>query len=265
MSEVSQVATPEPIAQEPVVTATQESNETPEAKTFTQEQLNEIVQREKAKEKRKAEEAKKENEYWKKLALEGKEKAAPTVSNEPPRRDQFETYEEFQDAKTEYKIQLRVAEKLAQKEAADREAQAQAERDKVIRSYNSQVKEATKKYSDFEEVVAESGAPITPTMGAELLESPIGAEMTYYLAQHPDESERIANLPAKAQIKEIAKLEVKLSQKESPSKELSKAPAPINPLSGTTIVNDDLPSPKDDIGTWMEKERKRMEKAGRRY
>lgn len=78
-------------------------------------------------------------------------------------------------------------------------------------------------------------------------------KILYHLGTNPDEAERILSLPARAQARELARLEARLSQDrpvEPPA--VSKAPPPVKPV-GAKAVSDGGPSEKDDIATWMKK------------
>ena len=81
--------------------------------------------------------------------------------------------------------------------------------------------------ADFEEVVGESDAPITQAMSQAIVESDLGADIAYYLAQHPDEAKAIAQLSPIRQVAAIGRLEEKVS---APAvKKVTQAPAPITP------------------------------------
>mgnify|MGYP001567904123 FL=1 len=66
------------------------------------------------------------------------------------------------------------------------------------------------------------------------MEAENGEEIAYYLGHpsHIKETQRIMALSAVSQIREIGKLEMKLSQRAEPPKTPSKAPAPITPVAG---------------------------------
>jgi len=266
---ITSVATPENVA--PIETQEDVKVTEPKpVKTFTQEELDAKIQKRLAKEAAKAEEDRKEKEYWRKLALE-KDKSEvrmPSPDSEP-KRNQYETYEEFLEAKSDYKAGLRVAKEL---EKRDREREAERiaeEQNRVLTNFHKQTQEAASKYDDYEEVINESTAQISEVMGKEIIESDLGAELTYYFAKNPKEADRIRALEPRRQVKEIGKLELKLeSSKEEPKEEpkpkkLSSAPEPITPIGGKGAPISDLPSPKDDMATWLKKRNAQLERARR--
>ena len=74
--------------------------------------------------------------------------------------------------------------------------------------------------------------PTTPWAVA-VMEADNGDEIAYYLGTHLDEAKAIAALSPTAQIRAIGKLEAKLAAEPAKPSPTSKAPAPINPVSGT--------------------------------
>jgi hypothetical protein len=68
----------------------------------------------------------------------------------------------------------------------------------------------------------------------------------------PGMAERILGLSPRAQARELAKLEISLSQKAAPVTPVSKAPAPVKPIGAKSTASDGL-SDKDNIADWMKK------------
>ncbi len=260
---VGQEVTPENVTAPTDATAdqTKEIDVKPE-KTFTQKELDEIVQKQKAKERRKADEARKENEYWKKAALEGGRKPEVEIPDQAPSRDQFVTYEEFQKAQNDYQIKLGVAKEWQKHEEKKRAEADEAERLKAMKEFQKATEKAAIKYDDFEEVVQESVAPTTPIMNQAIIDSDSAGEIMYFLAKNPDEAERISLLPPVKQVKEIARLELKLVDAPSPKPSISKVPDPINPVGGKSVIGG---SPKpEDTAAWIRAEQERMQREGKR-
>ena len=85
------------------------------------------------------------------------------------------------------------------------------------------------KFADFDQVINDGLAPfLTKTLHIALVDSEIGDEVSYYLGKNPREAERIANLQPYAAVREIGKLEAKLSAK--PTTPTTQAPEPISPV-----------------------------------
>lgn len=226
-------------------TAGDEVVEQPVAKTFTQDELNEIVQKEKAKAEAKAE-RKAARAY-----REGVERSTPQaqpaqpVADSMPKREAYATDEAWLDARDAHRD-------------AKRDEQLASERQKE--SQAKLAKTTAKIYAQAEKIVgfdrdAFDELPITATMAGALIESDIAAQLMAHMASDPDEVERIAALSPARQAVEIGKLEVKLSAAKPKT---TNAPAPITPV-GTRgkPSTSSLPSDEDDIATWMRKEQAR--------
>ena len=265
LENVVPVATPENVA--PIEPTAEQVTDPKPVKTFTQEELDAKIQKRLAKESQKSDEDRREKEYWRNLALnKEKEVSAPNPEQEP-KRDQFETYEDFLDAKGKFNAQITVAKELSKHRQEQEAARIAEEQARVIANFYKQTQEAESRYEDFEEVVNESSAKISEVMGEEIFKSDFGADLTYYFAQNPKEADRIRVLDARRQVKEIGKLEVKFEksdQEPEPKKEpkkLSSAPEPIKPISGKGAPISDLPSPKDDMETWLKKRNAQLERS----
>ena len=76
--------------------------------------------------------------------------------------------------------------------------------------------------------------PLPPASVHAILDSDIPAKIVAHLHLNPDEYERIAELSPTKQVREIARLEAKLSE-QKPVK--SNAPKPISPISGSSAKN----------------------------
>jgi hypothetical protein len=77
-----------------------------------------------------------------------------------------------------------------------------------------------------------------------LRDSELGPQIAYHLARDRAECERIARLNPIAAVREIGKLEAKLSPSVSEEKKtpkLSAAPEPIKPVSGSTAASTKKP------------------------
>jgi hypothetical protein len=154
-------------------------------------------------------------------------KTTETTSNSKPKLDDFESYDAYVDALTDWKIEQREAARTK----AEAESRAKSESETRAQAWTEKVEAARDKYEDFDDVISEITTPITPAMQEAIMESSIGTDIAYHLAQHPKEIQRIAKLtPMQAAI-EIGKLEAKLTapvEKKKPA--VSKAPEPIKPV-----------------------------------
>lgn len=169
-----------------------------------------------------------------------------------PTLDKFDNFEDYMAARVAYEAEKVVEARLGrvqQQEAARKAQEAQA---KVISSWQEKQAAAADKYPDFEEVVSESDAPVTPSMSQAIVESDVGADIAYYLAQHPDEAKAIANLSPIRQIAAIGRLEEKVIK--PPTRKTTEAPPPIKPA-GSKSQTDKDPSEMSaaEFAAWRKK------------
>lgn len=234
---------------DPNVTAAPGPEQTPEQvpeKTFTQKELDEILEKRLSKERRKREELSRRLQVTEELALRGRQeqpKAQPVAENGEPKRENFDSYEAFIEARAEWRADRKVEEKLAKNREQEAQTRTAEEQRKIEQQFRERAKETAKKFEDFDEVMESSDAPMTKAMAEAILHSDVGAEVAYHLAKNPGEAERIAALPAARQAAEIGRLEAKLSAPAVPTPKPSKAPAPIKPVGGKEVAGDDMPDP----------------------
>src|SRR5687768_7227379 len=120
-TEVADIPTPEL-----EVTATPEIVEDKPVKTFTQEELDSIVARRVAKEQRKLQrqaELEVENRMLKEQLVK-----PVTSESKAPSQEEYASYEEYLEAKTEWLADKRLEAKLAEREKREAQSRAEAER-----------------------------------------------------------------------------------------------------------------------------------------
>jgi len=204
-------------AQPEVDTQAAPEENTGEAKTFTQEELNDIVKKEKARA-----EAKAERRVLKALERLTPQQAAQQqvqqhqADQRPTRRD-GESDDVYLDRLTDWK--------LDQRERASNQQRAQAETQTLAAKTERMYAEAAK-VPGFDREEFDS-LPLTSVLAQTLLESDQSAKLMAFMSANPEEVGRIAALSPARQAAEIGKLETRLAT-SSPSK----APPPITPLSG---------------------------------
>jgi len=90
-----------------------------------------------------------------------------------------------------------------------------------------------------------------------VVESDVAADILIYLADNLEEAERLINLPSRSMYRELAKLEVKLSDTPAPAKKpVSKAPTPIKPVASRGVVSE-IDVEKNPAG-WIEQRNKAL-------
>ena len=211
--------------------------DTPEAKpekTFTQAELNKIVQREKAQESRRAEklaEARYRAEFAERELQAIRQASQPKQPDGEPKVGQFQDYESYIAALTDYKVEQRMQGMRQQTEAQQR-AMSQREQASQIQQ---KLSNAAKKYADFNEVALADDVPISQPMAAAISRLKDSGEVAYFLGSNIEEARRISELDPVDQVWEIKELERRLSAPPA----LTKAPPPIVPTSGNSTVKKD--------------------------
>lgn len=190
-------------------------------KTFTQEELNDIVKRAKA-----ATESKTERRILRTLEqLQGRVQAPQPVDEQP------------QSSRLEGESDQAYVERIVEERLQRR---AQAEKFQTIAQKTDNYYAQAEKIPGFDREVFDS-LPLTPTIAQTLAESDpdVAPKLMAYLSENPSEAERIAKLPAARQAAEIGKLETRVSEAPKPKASAPKAPAPIDPIgSGKAPVTD---------------------------
>jgi len=168
-------ATPEPAQTLPADVENQAQEQTAEERKFTQAELDSIIDKRFAKERRKW-----EREQQARLAEMQVKQAVP---KEVPPVDQFESPEAYAEA---------LAVKKAEELIALREQQkAQAA---IVDAYHEREEEARGKYDDFEQVAYNPNLRITEVMAETIRASDVGPDVAYYLGANPKEADRISRL-----------------------------------------------------------------------
>lgn len=182
------------------------------------------------------------------------ETAKPDAADGKPQLEKFESYEDYVEALTDWKLAQREA-AAAEKAKADAEKQQRAE---LAKSWQARQDAVRAKYDDYDEVVGQE-IPITGVMQQALLESDHGAELAYWLGSNPAEAEQIAKLGPVAAIKALAKIEDSLSGGSAeppakPKRRASSAPEPISPVGarGSAATKDPDKMTFQEYKAWRE-------------
>jgi hypothetical protein len=200
-----------------------------------------------------------------------------------PKEDDFKTYSEFVEALTDWKTDRKLeAQEAKRREDAARET-AENKGKAITDAHNARVDEAKTRYSDWEKVFEGlDDNSFTEPMVVFIFESERGPDITYYLATHRDELEKIRAMSPLRQAAALGKIEDGLPEQgegddeddqgddgatqgagkkpakpaakaadeddDKPAKPVaraSKAPPPAKPLGGRGAPDDAMPDPKD--------------------
>ena len=223
--------TPEPPAEPEAVPTEPAEGDEPEVEPEDEPHKKETgSQRWKKKALREAE----EKEYWRQEAMKGKQTEAPKPAPAPegkPALDQYETFDAYNEALMDWKVEKRLAE---------REQQEQSK--KIEQSWETKKAQARKELPDFDEVISDMIEPPAPVVLAVMNASDHTAKIAYHLAQHPDEYQRINRLAPPQAALEVAMIAAKFNRTSTPApRPVSRAPRPPSPVSAPSA-----PKPSDD-------------------
>ena len=183
--------------------------------------------------------------------------AKPRESNEPgaPRADQFDDVEKYASAKADFEKTKALQEHEGRQQSAARQAQQQA----LVAGWEAKVAAAEAKYEDFDEVVGEL-KPTSPWAVA-LMKAENGADIAHHLGTNMKEAQRIMSLDPVDQFIEIGRLSAKLQLEPVKPKQVTKAPDPINPVSGTRTI---VPNSSLEASNYKDFLRARNKELGRK-
>jgi hypothetical protein len=211
-----------------------EQEEKPKANPKLERRFSEITkQREEARKEAQQERSAREALEARLAVLERQPAPQAPKVDEEPQPSQFNDAFEYAKALAEYTADKRIGEMRRQ----DAEAKEAQERQKVIETWASKVQAAKASMPDFDDIVASSDVVVNDDIRDAILESDVGPQILYHLAENDDVAKRIAGLSPKQALREIGKLEARFEVKETappPPITRSKAPAPINPLRGSS-------------------------------
>lgn len=222
-NEPKEASAPEQNAENTDTTESIEEESKPQEveKTFTQKELDEIIQK-RIKKAESAAERRALKAYAEKLEAMQKpveQEPKAKVDNGKPTIAQFgEDVEGYVEAVAEWKLQQRDI------EAQNRYLQAQ---ESQVRNKAQNVYAEAEKIPGFDREAFDE-LPVTDPMAFAIMDSEIAPKLMAHLAENPKDAERICALSPARQAAEIGKLEVKLSEVK-PVK-ASNAPSPIKPI-----------------------------------
>lgn len=217
---VTEVATPEP----------------PAPKTLTQDEVNKIVAKEKAKESRRVEKALREQiraeaerDFIKQQMEERTRQPQPQPGE--PKQEDFKDYDSWIIARAKWEIrQETAAESRKREEQSQAQTQQQGAQERAAR-IREKIDAAREEFPDIEEVIS-GEVPYTQPMVAFFEDSEHAGKLMHHLGTNVKEATRISALSPAGQFRELVKLEAKLTAPPTPTK----APPPIVPSGGTASV-----------------------------
>lgn len=133
-----------------------------------------------------------------------------------------------------------------------------------IAQFHERAAAVQEKHPDFAEVVSTLDVPSNSPLGQALLTSDVGPEIMYELAKNRAELARISALPPLIAVREIGRLEAKLTSGATPqtlktAPKKPSAPAPITPVTtrGPSTVKRTEDMSYEEYSTWRRAQAKR--------
>lgn len=208
-------------------------------KTFTQAEVDAIVQRQKLKVERR-------------IHRDVEQRLRDQVAVTPPTRETFATDEDFTQAAIDHRAEVKARQLIEQREkqtAAEKQREAFIERAETVQE----------RYPDFKQVTENPSLPINGAMADFIEDSEHGPDVAYFLGKNPGKAYEISQLSPVRAARELLRIETELAAR--PKANPSKAPEPITPV-GTRgkASSSSMPSDSDPIDVWMQKERERVAK-----
>jgi hypothetical protein len=167
--------------------------------------------------------------------------SSPSGDKEPE-IEEFETWDAYSAAKSEWEGKhAKQAEKPAEPKpeppAAKPEEKISPELAQALSDSAPSFIAARTAHPDFDQVIGAKDLQAPDSVVILIADTSNPGEVAYWLGTHKDEAARIAGLSMIKQAKALSDIEVKINE-APPAKRTTKAPPPINPLSG----NDSSPT-----------------------
>lgn len=142
--------------------------------------------------------------------------------------------------------------------------EASRQQDSIREAYSEREEAALEKYPDFQQIAYNPNLPITNDMALAIQASDQGPDVLYWLGSNPKEAARLSKLPAFQQAKEIGRIEERLTT-NPPAKKTTSAPPPISPIAAPSggpkfDTTDPRSIQQMDTSAWIEAERARQRK-----
>ena len=168
-----------------------------------------------------------------------------------PTIDMFDNFDDYIEAKADWKFEQREKERLAKEE----QKRIENEQRQIHAGWSKRIAATTAEMPDFEEVLSNSDIPMTKIMEYEIKRSEIGPKLAYYLATHPDEAEQLAEMEPEKVIRTLGRIEERLATAK-PTVATTNAPPPLKPIGAKAVVS-------KDPGKMSDAEYEKWRKSGR--
>lgn len=174
--------------------------------------------------------ARAERDYWRSLAIQPKQPEPPPVQPQAPQgkptADQFESYDAYLEALTDWKVgdMVRAREAEAQRQREAQEAQT------LTQQFDSRAMAFAAEVEDYQQVALDPTLPVSDAMAQVIRSSEKGPQILYHLGQNRAEAMRLYQMQPLQAALEIGRLEARLAVPQP--RRSSTAPPPVNPVVG---------------------------------
>lgn len=206
-----------------------EGDTTPKRKPSVQERIDEVT--------RARRQAEREAEYWREQALKAREPQPPQSQPAAPESDEPnpENYA-YGEGDAQYIRDLARYETRREFAEQARIQEAQRAAQTLEQTWDQRQQDFAKTAPDYFAAI-DGEWPCSETMADAIRTSEDGAAVAYHLAKNPTEAHRIAGLNPLVQVRELGRLEARLSASRAPEtspqiKLISDAPAPTPQVRG---------------------------------
>ncbi len=216
----------------------------PQKKGRLQERMGELTTKRKEAEARAEAKSKEAVAAFERAEAAERQAAELRAKYEPPKSDELGPEpqpSQFTDT-TEFAKALKdwTADATRREDARKQADAANAARTKeVAESWVKRQAEAKKEMPDYDEKLAGSTAVVSDLVRDAIVESEVGPQILYHLAENPEVALKWRGLSGPQVLREVGKLEARLAKADSapaapakPAAGVSKAPPPISPLNG---------------------------------
>jgi hypothetical protein len=170
------------------------------------------------------------------LAVRGTEPSAtsPTATAAPQETD-YATYDAYVQALIESRTTALIEAKLAEREQQTQQEALRATEQAAQQALEQRIRETMARHPDYDEVIETSDFTASPQLFAELRDSEVGPEIAYYLAQHPEEGQRLNQLPPRQLTRAVLQLETQVqarasAPRSSPARPAGRPSVPLTPV-----------------------------------
>ena len=170
----------------------------------------------------------------------------PSADNSgEPNPDDFETYADYNRALIRHEAKV-----------IRNEERRESELEEAGKKFTSKLDDAKSRYDDFDDVF-DPDLQVSGAMQAVMLDSDVGADIAYYLCKNPDLAAKIATMSPIQATRKMSQIEARFSKDSDDTpeqpKKVSKAPAPVNGLKGSTSKTNGVPEDIDQFKSWYKK------------